>query len=213
MTDFAEPISSIEQLRAIYGMPRPLPAKAKSDRLDDLCRRFIALSPFLVISSADAEGRQDCSPRGDAPGFVMVLDDRTIAIPDRPGNNKVENLSNLVARPNIGLLFIIPGHEETLRLNGTARIVRDAALLARACVDGKPPKSLIVVDVAEVYPHCGKAFRRARLWDEGARPAKGVVPSLASIALKMAGLGHENLAEVEARTERSYITDLYSDPK
>jgi len=208
MVDFAEPISSIEQLRGVYGQPRPLPAKAKADRLDDLCRRFIALSPFVVISSADAEGRQDCSPRGDAPGFVMVLDDRTIAIPDRPGNNKIENLNNLVARPNIGLLFVIPGHEETLRMNGTARIVRDPELLARTAVEGKPPKSLIVVDIAEVYPHCGKAFRRAKLWDEGARPASGTVPSLASIALKMAGFD-EDVNVAEERTARSYVTDLY----
>ena len=206
---FAQTITNLTELRAVYGQPMPLAAAAKADRLDNLCRRFIALSPLVVFSSADGEGRQDCSPRGDAPGFVTVLDDRTIAIPDRPGNNKIETLSNLLERPNIGLLFVIPGHEETLRLNGTARIVCDAALLARAAVNGKVPKGLIVVDIAEVYPHCGKAFRRAGLWDVSTHAAKGTVPSLASIALKMAGRHDEDLATVEARTTRSYNTDLY----
>ena len=202
-------ITSEAELRALYGEPKKLAAAAKTDRLDDLCRRFIELSPFICISSCDAEGRQDVSPRGDQPGFVHVLDERTLAIPDRPGNNKLETLSNILVNPQVALLFAIPGHDETLRIFGRACISRDASLLAATAVAGKLPKTVILISVEQVYPHCGKALRRARLWDPLARPDQQAVPSLAAIALGMANIQDRKLADVEAQIQQSYITDLY----
>jgi PPOX class probable FMN-dependent enzyme len=208
MNDIGDFITTEEQLRALYGAPKKLPALAKAKEIDDLCRRFFALSPLLCISSCDRDGHQDVSPRGDAPGFVQVLDPATIAIPDRPGNNKLETLSNILGNPRVALLFIIPGHEEMLRLNGTAKISRDPALLARSAVEGRLPKAMIVIKVEEIYPHCGKALRRARIWDSQSRP-KQPVPSLAAIALTMAGLRDRSVEEVAAQVEKGYETELY----
>jgi uncharacterized protein len=202
-------ITSESDLRALYGAPKKLAAAAKLDRIDELCRRFIALSPFICVGSCDAAGRQDVSPRGDRPGFVRVLDGRTLVIPDRPGNNKIETLSNLLVNPRIGILFVIPGHDETLRINGRARISRAPALLAAATVEGKVPKCVILVTAEEVYPHCGKAFRRARLWDPASSPERNEVPSLAAIARTMAGVSDVTVEEIDARVRKSYETDLY----
>jgi PPOX class probable FMN-dependent enzyme len=202
-------VASETELRAIYGEPKKLAAAAKSDRLDALCRQFIALSPLVCVSTSNAEGRQDASPRGDAPGFVRVLDDHTLVIPDRTGNGKIETLTNLVLNPRIGLLFIIPGHEETLRINGFTRIARDQELLSASIFEGKLPKCVIVVTVEEVYPHCGKAFRRARLWDVDARPGREAVPSLAAIAIKMARITDRKVEDLDAQVQRNLITELY----
>ena len=202
-------ITSEAELRTLYDAPKKLVVAAKADRIDDICRSFIALSPFICIGSSDAAGRQYVSPRGDLPGFVRVLDDRTLVIPDRPGNNKIETLSNVLVNPHIGILFVIPGHEETLRINGRARISRDPNLLQAVAVEGKPPKCVTVIAIDEVYPHCGKAFRRARLWDPASHRARTEVPSLAAIALNMAGVRDLSVQEVDARVQKSYETDLY----
>lgn len=197
------------ELRALYGETKKLAAAAKTDRLDELCKRFIALSPFVCIGSCDADGRQDVSPRGDRPGFVRVLDERALAIPDRPGNNKLETLSNILVNPQVAVLFVIPGHDETLRIFGRARISREAELLDHAAVDGKRPKSMILIEIEQVYPHCGKAFRRARMWEAAAHPDSREVPSLAAIALTIAGIRDRKIEDVEAQVQKSYITDLY----
>jgi hypothetical protein len=185
------------------------PAAAKADRLDVLCRRFIALSPLVCISSSDANGRQDVSPRGDPPGFVQVLDDRTVAIPDRPGNNKLETLSNILANPNVALLFVIPGHDETLRLFGKARISCDPHLLALSSMAEKRPKTVLVVSVELVYPHCGKSFRRAKLWEHSGYVARAMVPSLAEIGLTMAGEKDQPAAQIDEQIQQSYVSALY----
>lgn len=200
-------IATLDQLRAVYGPPSKLAAAAKVDRLDDLTRAFIARSPFVMVGTSDAEGRQDVSPRGDAPGFVRVLDDRTLVIPDRPGNNKLENLSNIVATGRIALLFVIPGHDETVRVNGAAHLSTDPDLLAGLAVAGKLPRAAIVVSAEEVYPHCAKAFRRADLWHT-ATPEKGSVPSLAQIARTMAGTSMP-LADLEAKIADDNANGLY----
>lgn len=202
-------ITTEAELRAIYGEARALAASAKADRLDDLCRRFIGLSPLICIGSCDAAGCQDVSPRGDHPGFVRVLDERTLAIPDRPGNNKLETLSNILVNPRVALLFVIPGHDETLRIFGRASISRNAELLAQAAVGGKLPKSMIIIAIDQVYPHCGKSFRRARIWDTAARRDKASVPSLAAIAIGMANVRDLRIEDVEVQVEKSYTTDLY----
>jgi PPOX class probable FMN-dependent enzyme len=200
-------VATLDELRAVYGQPSKLAAAAKVDRLDDLTRAFIAGSPFVMVGTSDAQGRQDVSPRGDAPGFVRVLDDRTLAIPDRPGNNKLENLSNIVATGRIALLFIIPGHDETVRVNGAAHLSTDADLLAAMAVEGKLPRAAIVVTAEEVYPHCAKAFRRSNLW-HAAPPDKGSLPSLAQMAKMMAG-DQRPLADLEAHVARDNKDGLY----
>jgi uncharacterized protein len=206
--NIADVITTEAELRAIYGEPKRLPARAKAKAINDLCRRFIALSPLVCISSCDRDGHQDVSPRGDAPGFVQVLDATTIAIPDRPGNNKLETLNNILVNPRVALLFIIPGHEETLRLNGTAQISCDPMLLKKSAVDGRLPKAMIVIKVEEIYPHCGKAFRRARAWAPQSRTDQPV-PSLAAIALVMAGIRDRSVDEVAAQVQKGYETELY----
>ena len=189
-------IRSEDELRALHAPTSDLVKKKCVDRLDKHCRDFIALSPFLVLGTADAEGHADVSPRGDPPGFVKVLDDKTLLIPDRPGNNLLDSLSNIVANPEVGLLFLIPGFDETLRVNGSAALVRDPALLAPLAVEGKAVKVAIRVSVREVYLHCARSFRRARLWDPAARVPRKTLPSLATMVMEMAAM---NLDETTSR--------------
>src|SRR6266436_164884 len=153
-------IDDVEQLRAAYGAPSERAVKKQLNRLDKHCRDFIARSPFVVIASADPSGRCDASPKGDAPGFVHVIDDATLLIPDRLGNNRVDTLGNLVERPGVGVIFFVPGINETLRVNGRARITTDPELLEPLAVSGKTPRSGILISAEEVYFHCGKALIR-----------------------------------------------------
>jgi PPOX class probable FMN-dependent enzyme len=199
-------IESENELRALHAPPSPLVRRKGVDRLDKHCRDFIALSPFLVLGTADANGRADVSPRGDPPGFVKVLDERTLLIPERPGNNLLDSLSNIVANPEVGLLFVIPGFDETLRVNGRAAVVSDPALLAALAIDGKAPKVAIRVRVREVYLHCAKSFRRARLWDPAARVPRATLPSLARMVTDMASMKYD--AALDERVEES-MTKLY----
>ncbi len=151
-----------ETLRAHLGEPSDLVRRKKLRRLDAHCRRFVELAPFLVLSTADAEGGCDASPRGDAPGFVSVLDDGRLLIPERRGNKLADSLLNIVENPRVGLLFLIPGVDETLRVNGHAGLIREAALLAPLAVQGKVPELAILVEVEEAYLHCGKALIRSQ---------------------------------------------------
>ncbi|AWN49791.1 pyridoxamine 5'-phosphate oxidase [Methylobacterium terrae] len=176
-------------------------------RLDGHARAFIALSPFLVVASADAEGRADASPRGDAPGFVRVLDDATLLIPDRRGNNRADSFGNLLAAPGIGLIFLVPGITETLRVNGTARITTDPDLLAPLAAQGKVPTTGLVVAVREAFFHCGKAVMRARLWDPAAQIPRDGFPSLGRVLAEQTSA--MTTAEAERLMEESYRTRLY----
>jgi hypothetical protein len=194
-------IESEQELRALHAPPSDLVKKKCVDRLDGHCRDFIALSPFLVLGTANAEGKADVSPRGDPPGFVKVLDDRTLLIPDRPGNNLLDSLSNIIANPDVGLLFVIPGFEETLRVNGRADVVRDPALLAPLAVAGKAPKVAIRVAVREAYLHCAKSFRRARLWDPAARVPRSALPSLGKMVMDMTAMNYD--PAIDGRVEDS----------
>ncbi len=203
--DKRDSITSEDELRALHTPPSDLVKRKCIDRLDRHCRAFIALSPFLVLGTADAEGHADVSPRGDPPGFVKVLDDKTLLIPDRPGNNLLDSLSNIVANPEVGLLFVIPGFDETLRVNGTAEVVRDPALLAPLVIEGKAVKVAIRVTVREVYLHCAKSFRRARLWDPAARVPRATLPSLAKMVMDMAAMKVDEAAAqaIDHRVEES----------
>ena len=200
-------IRDSEALRAQLGEPSDLVRRKKLRRLDPHCRRFIALSPFLVLSTADAEGACDASPRGDAPGFVSVLDDGRLLIPERRGNKLADSLLNILENPRVGLLFLIPGVDETLRVNGHAGLIREAALLAPLAVQGKVPELAILVEVEEAYLHCGKALIRSRLWDPASRIERDRLPSLGRmIADQVSGYDSE---ETEAYVQESYRERLY----
>jgi PPOX class probable FMN-dependent enzyme len=158
-------ISSEEELRAFLGEPGDLVKAKVVDRLNALTRRFVDLSPFVLLATAGDDGTCDVSPRGDPAGFVHVLDDRTLLLPERPGNRLADSLRNVLANPNVGLLFLVPGVGETLRINGRARIVTDPELLEPLTVEGKTPRLALLVEIEQVFTHCPKAFIRSELWN------------------------------------------------
>src|SRR5271155_4202222 len=168
------------------------------DRLDSHCRNFLAPSPCAVIGSTRPGRGTDVSPRGDGPGFARVLDDHTIAITDRPGNNRLDTMSNIVADAEVGLLFFIPGIDETLRINGTARVSREPELLAAAAVNGREPRVVILVTVRGVFLHCGKAWKRPRLWHEDYRLDRRSFPSLGRMIVEQTKPSHVTVEQAEA---------------
>jgi len=153
------------ELRALIGEPAPLTCAKISDRLNAMTRLFIERSPFVCIATSDPSGSCDLSPRGDPVGFVRILDERTLLVPERPGNRLADSLRNMLANPHVGLLFVVPGVTDTFRVNGRATITVDRELLAPCAVEGKVPQLGILVDIAEAYTQCSKAFLRSRLWD------------------------------------------------
>ena len=177
-------INDEKALREFVGEPIDLAVMKARPSLDKYSKEFISRSPFLSLGTSDASGKVDVSPRGDAPGFVLVLDDNTIFIPERPGNRRVDSLSNIVSNPNVGLLFMIPGFEDTLRVNGRASVVTDESLLEQCAVKGKVPKTGIRVEVEEAYIHCAKAFKRSKLWDPQSQQDRSEMPSLAQMILE-----------------------------
>lgn len=174
---FQDLVQSEAELRTLVGEPSVRARLKQLAELDAHCRAFIARAPFVLVATADAAGRCDVSPKGDAPGFVRVLDDRHLLVPDRPGNRRLDGMRNILANPHVGLLFIVPGREDTLRVNGRAWVTRDATLLADCAVDGKVPPLGIGVEVEECFLHCARSFKRARLWQPGAWDAAGL-PSM-----------------------------------
>ncbi|MDE2780288.1 MAG: pyridoxamine 5'-phosphate oxidase family protein [Chloroflexota bacterium] len=200
-------ISNRGELRETYRPPAPRAAQKVLDRLDEHCRNFIALSPFCVLSTSNADGQPDASPRGDPPGFVRVLDERTLLLPDRPGNNQVDSLQNVVENPRVGLLFFVPGMNETLRVKGRAEIVTGQGLLEPLAVGGRAPLSGLRVTVEEAFLHCGRALLRGRLWDPSARIERSCYPSYGQVlADQIAGAdaGRIDAEEAEANRERLY---------
>lgn len=179
---------SYAEVRARIGEPEDLIKRKVHDRLDRHCRRFIAHSPFLSMATSDATGLADSSPRGDYPGFVKVLDERTLAIPDRPGNNLADSFRNLAENDGIGLMFVVPGMREVLRVNGRAYPTDEPDVLARMRTEGKNAALAIVVDVAEVFFHCGRALIRSRLWDPTVQALADELPSIGEIAVDQMGV-------------------------
>lgn len=197
-------IATIAALRTLYDQPMERAAKKDIGRIDQHIRTFIAHSPFCVVSSTGANGRCDASPRGDAAGFVHVLDDRTLLIPDRPGNNRLDTLTNIIERPEVGLLFLVPGAREQLRVNGTAELRDDPELLRLFEVRGKLPKLVIRVAVHEAYLHCGKAVIRSDLWNSALHVKREALPSIGQVIQAQTGLGAgETHAEMDARYEKT----------
>lgn len=201
---FEQVVTSDAALREILGEPWEVNLCKELSSLDSHCRSFISRSPFALLGTAGADGRCDVSPRGDAPGFVVVLDDKTLVIPERPGNRRGDSLRNVLANPQVGLLFVVPGADETLRVNGRAMIVRDEWVLAPASVGGKQPLLGIAVDVEECFLHCGRAFKRARLWEADSWPAQGVLPSLAQMLMDHARPTDCTLEEMEGDVAEAY---------
>jgi PPOX class probable FMN-dependent enzyme len=193
-------VTSLEQLRELYPPPKERSLRKQHDDLDAHCRNFIARSPFILLASAGADGRCDVSPKGGPPGFVRVLDDRRLAIPDATGNRRLDTFANVLENPQVGLLFLIPGMGETLRVNGTASLTRDPALLERAQTGGRPALLSIVVHTEEVFLHCAKCVMRAGLWRTETWPAE--LPSAAEILNDHIGLG--DVAASAAALEESY---------
>jgi PPOX class probable FMN-dependent enzyme len=179
---------SYAQVRARIGEPDDLIKSKAHHRLDRHARRFIAHSPFLALATSDATGLPDSSPRGDYPGFVKVLDDRTLAIPDRPGNKLADSFRNLAENDGIGLMFVVPGIRVVLRVNGRAYPTDEPDVLARMRTEGKDAELAIVVEVAEVFFHCGRALIRSRLWDPASQALAEELPSIGEIAADQFGL-------------------------
>jgi PPOX class probable FMN-dependent enzyme len=200
------------QLRALYPPTHTLAALKSLSVLDPHAREFIRRSPFLTIGTQNAHGKADVSPRGDPAGFVRVLDDRTLVIPDRPGNNRLDTLSNILANPNVGLLFLVPGFDDTLRINGKARLSTDPDLLQTMAVNDRVPTLAIVVEVAEVFLHCAKALRRSHLWDPDARQDRKEMPTLLKMILDQTTGAPQDPAEmqkIDEGLEADYRTSMY----
>jgi PPOX class probable FMN-dependent enzyme len=200
-------VDDAEQLRSLVGEVHPLAERKVLDRLDRYCRDFIALSPFLVLATADAEGRADASPRGDGPGFVQVLDEKTLLIPDRRGNNRVDSYGNVLSARGVGLIFFVPGINETLRVNGQARMTTEPALLQPLAMQDKVPKLGLIVAVEEAFFHCGKALIRSKLWAPEAQVERESFPTLGRIVAEQTKA--ITVAEAEANMTEGYRTRLY----
>ncbi|MCC0044810.1 MAG: pyridoxamine 5'-phosphate oxidase family protein [Brucellaceae bacterium] len=201
-------IGSKDELRAHYGAPHDRAVKKELRFLDAHARSFLARSPFVLIGSQDGEGNADVTPKGDKPGFVAVLDDVTIAIPDRPGNNRLDTFENIVANPAVGLLFLIPGMNETLRINGEGRITADAGLRAQLAVDGREPATVLVVKAKAVYMHCAKAFMRSELWKPESWPERSEMPTLGAIMRDQLALA-QSAQELDQGLDESYRKSMW----
>ena len=169
------------ELRAVLGMPSDLVQAKVRDRLDQLTRQFVERSPFVLLATSAADGSCDVSPRGDPPGFVRILDERTLLLPERPGNRLADSLRNVLSNDHVGLLFVIPGVGDTLRVNGRATLVTDEELLAESAVEGKAPRLGFLIEIDQVFTHCSKAFLRSALWDPARYVERSELPSSGEI--------------------------------
>jgi PPOX class probable FMN-dependent enzyme len=202
------PVNTLDELVAVVGEPIPIVRDKVQTRLHDLHRQWLAASPFCVLATSDAEGHLDASPKGDPAGqLVHVLDDTTLAIAERPGNRRVDGYRNVLANPHVGLLFLIPGRDDTLRVNGRARLVSDAPWFDEVAVKGRRPILGLVVDVEEVFTHCSKAFLRAELWHPQTWEPENV-PSRAVFSHTFER-ANQPLAEVEEHYGPAYAENLY----
>jgi PPOX class probable FMN-dependent enzyme len=206
---FTDTVTDLAELRALVGEPSELARKKQLDHLDGHCRAFIAHAPFLLLGTADATGRCDVSPKGDAPGFVQVLDDHHLVIPDRPGNKRIDGMRNILENPHVGVIFLVPNKEETLRVNGRAAITRDSELLARMEVGGKRPLLAIGVEVEEVFMHCAKAFKRGSLWQPEKWPDITTMATAACMLFDQTKPEGKTLADIERVLDFSYTKTLY----
>ena len=206
---FKDVVTSERELRDILGSPSERAVKKDIAGLDEHGRAFIARSPFLLLATSSATGRCDVSPKGDAPGFVRVLDDHHLVVPERPGNRRLDGMRNIVENPHVGMIFLIPGREETLRVNGRAWIVRDAELLASVAARGKEPPVAIGVEIEECFFHCPKAFLRSELWEPERWPDRDALPTMASVIYDQIRPEGKTLEEYQRESEEGLKRTLY----
>ena len=202
-------VTNETKLRTIYKEPHEIAVRKVLPELDKHSRHFIELSPFLVLSTVRADGYCDASPRGDAPGFVRILDDNNLFLPDRPGNNRLDSLTNIIKNPGIGLLFMIPGLDMTLRANGKAHIVSDITLLEPSMVNKRIPKSGLKIKINECYIHCGKAIRRSKIWSNEMHIKKGTFPSIGKIIKDQLAPPGMTIEDLDNFAEEAYKNTLY----
>ncbi len=206
-------ITTEAELRELLGEPSQRVLDKDRTRLHDLDRAWLAASPFCLVATSATDGTCDVSPKGDPPGFATVLNDTTVAIPERPGNRRADGWHNVLSNPHVGLIFLVPGRTDTLRINGRARLVREAPFLDDMVVKGHRPKLALVVDVEQVFHHCAKAFLRSRLWDPASwdgddNEAAAALPSRAVIARTLER-PDADLADLEAYYGPAYADGLY----
>jgi len=206
---FKHVVTQEDELRALMGTPSERAIKKESATVDEASRRFIEHSPFLLLATSNSAGQCDVSPKGDAPGFVHVLDERHLVIPDRPGNKRLDGMRNLLDNPHVGLIFLIPGREETLRVNGRASIIRDEDILASLAARDKRPLVAIGVEVEECFLHCPKAFRRSKLWEPAEWPDRSVLPSMACVLYEKLQPADKTLEEYARESEEGIQRTLY----
>lgn len=206
---FQERVHSTDELAAILGTPSELALRKELTALDEHMRRFIAHSPFVIISTHSTDGRCDASPRGDAPGFTHVIDEKTLLIPDRLGNKRVDSFRNILETGRIGLLFLVPGFGETLRVNGRAVIIRDEAWLAPLSAQGKRPLVAVAIEVEECYLQCAKALIRSKLWEFHERPSLESLPSAAEMFCDQVRMPEFDAPKVQSLLDEAYGNRLY----
>jgi PPOX class probable FMN-dependent enzyme len=200
-------VTSHEQLRALLGQPGRRSVEKERARLHPIDRQWLAASPFCLVATSGADGTCDVSPKGDPPGFTLVVDDATIAIPERPGNKRADGFHNVLDNPHVGLIYFVPGRDDTLRVNGRARLLRDAPFFDDMVVNGHRPAFALLVEIEQVFYHCAKAFLRSALWKpETWRP--DALPSRARI-VKAAEAPGDDLAALERHYGPEYATKLY----
>ena len=208
MGQYEEEIRSRSRLRELISEPPGIVTAKVIDHIDDHCRRFIAASPLVMVATRGADGRFDISPKGDPAGFVAVLDDKTLAIPDRPGNHRADTFENLLVHPELGLFFIIPGRGDTLRVSGNGRIVRDRAVQERLAINGKSPTLVLIVDVEEAFTHCPKSMLRSNIWTPHSWPDHSNVPTHAEFMVAHSKL-KLSTATMQAIVDKDCETRLY----
>lgn len=199
-------IETLGQLRTLYAAPKERAVKKQLTALDKHCKKYIGLSPFVVLSSVGSDDVLDASPRGGAPGFVKVLDDHTLLIPDSPGNNRLDTLENIIHTRRLGLLFLIPGVDETLRVNGRAELSVAAEDIARCTTEVRAPKLVIRVNVQQAYLHCAKAFMRSKLWESESRIERSQLPTMVDMINEHAAI--EGVFETHEEIMRRYKNEL-----
>ncbi len=203
-------VKNYDELRTVYKPPAPRAAQKVIDHLDSHCKNFISLSPLCILSSSNASGQADASPRGDPPGFVKVLDEKTLLLPDRPGNNQVDSLQNIVENPGVGLLFFVPGMNETLRVKGKADIVTDIELLESTAIKRKIPLSGLRITVEEAFLHCGRALLRSHLWDSDFKIERSSYPTYGQVlADQIKGASAREIDESEDEANQDLYGQLH----
>jgi len=206
---FNDRITTPDELAALLGTPSQLSLKKQLAALDDGMRRFIAHSPFMVLSTHSRDGRCDASPRGDGPGFVGVVDEKTLLVPDRPGNKRVDSFKNILETGHVGLLFLVPGYGETLRVNGRAALIRDPERLAPLAAQGKTPTLAIAVEVEECYLQCAKAIFRSKLWEPHAKADLETMPCAAEMLVTQTQLAEFDVPAMQKLLDNAYRNNLY----